>query len=61
MRMRTEFVGFRLAEEERAALWQLAEREERSPSDVLRRLIRSAVKEERAPDRRDGALAVSRP
>jgi len=60
--MGTVHVGFRVSREERAALQRLAEREERSPSDVLRRLIRHAVKEERAPaDRQDAALAVSKP
>ena len=61
--MRTEWIGFRASEEERAALKHLAEREERSPSDVLRRLIRQAVHtNERAPadHRQDGALTVSR-
>jgi len=62
MRKITKFIGFRASEEERAALQRLAEREERNPSDVLRRLIRQASKEERASDRQDrGALSVSGP
>lgn len=57
-------VGTRLSAEEHGFLMEIAEREERPVSDVLRRIVRQAVKTtERAPtDRRqDGALAVSSP
>ena len=53
-------VGLRVSNEERQLLDQLAEREERTASDVVRRLIRQAAKE-RTPDRRDGALSLSSP
>lgn len=43
--MRTAFIGIRISEEERSALRRIAEREERSPSDFVRRLIRKAVNE----------------
>jgi predicted DNA-binding protein len=59
MRIRTEMIGFRASEEDRAALKRLAEREERTQADVLRRLIQKALTEERAPDRRDGAFVIS--
>lgn len=59
--MRPVYLGVRLTPEERALLSELAQREERTPSDVVRRLIRKAAQnDERAPGN-GGALAVSRP
>lgn len=46
--------------EERELIARLATQEQRSASDAIRLLIRRAVKE-RAPEHRDGALALSRP
>ncbi len=57
-----DIFAMRISEQERAIIEQLARQEERTASDVVRRLIRKAVQtNERAPaDRRqDGALVVS--
>jgi hypothetical protein len=52
-------VGTRLSDEEYTFLRQLAEREERRPADVLRRLV-IAAKKQSAPDPQDrGAFSLS--
>lgn len=59
--MRTVKFDLRVSPEERRLIDLLAEREERSASDAIRRLIRQAVQSnERAP-KDGGALVVSRP
>lgn len=58
--MRPVYLGVRLTADERAQLERLAQREERTASDLVRRLIRQAAQTtERAP-KDGGAFAVSR-
>ncbi len=44
---------------DREAIARLAQREGVSAAEAVRTAIQKALKEERAPDRRDGALVVS--
>jgi hypothetical protein len=59
--MRTVKFDLRVSPEERRLIDLLAQREERSASDAIRRLIRRAVQEDERAPKDGGALAVSRP
>ena len=63
--MRTDMFAMRITAEERRLIESLAEREERSASDVVRRLIRRAVAQydERTPEptKHQGALVGATP
>jgi hypothetical protein len=49
--MRSEKFGFRLSPHEKAMLRRIARRAERTPADVLRRLIRQAARDQGAGSR----------
>ncbi len=54
----TNVIGTRLSDEELASLRRLADQEERRPADVLRRLVRQAIKAT-SDDRRPNEAGVS--
>jgi hypothetical protein len=57
---RPDIFAIRVSPEERQMIDLLAEREERTPSDAVRRLIRQAVQnDERAPAAKQGSAPVS--
>jgi hypothetical protein len=60
--IRSENIVVRVNAEERTLLAQLAQREERTASDVVRRLIRQAAHQthDRAPARPEGVLLSPR-
>jgi predicted DNA-binding protein len=61
---RPDIFAIRVSPEERQMIDRLAEREERTPSDVVRRLIRQAIQNnERTPSRQEvsAPAAVSVP
>lgn len=57
--MRTEIFSLRVSPDERKLIDRLAASEERTPSDVVRRLIRQAMQSnERAPAAKQGNALV---